>query len=99
MKHLYTDGVDTLIAESIEDADKQFLYITENEHGDNPGPWEMIPDENYLTIHFDETPKAEYLPADYFSFDEFDGVAIRARAKDWAACDVWLDVILCSTEY
>jgi hypothetical protein len=98
MKHLYTDGIDTVSADSIEDADNVFEYAIGDPHDANT-PWELVPDDKLFSINFDDELEADYVPtgAQMMVWDFYE-VVYRARADAWANCEHWQDTILCSTE-
>ena len=105
MRHLYTDGTDTVIAESESDAD----IVWSNEMGEDHDectetPWVMIPDDKPFPIFFEDELKEDRLPINALveyetKEDPMPGsfvVRITAAAKDWANCR---GGFLCSIEY
>ena len=106
MKHLYTDGTETVIAESERDADEVWSYATGDEHDSGKYPWELIPDEQPYTVLVDDEIKDKYLPAGAVIRplgEDDEGTypftfSITAKAKAWANSN-FCDDILCTTEY
>ena len=97
MKHLYTDGFDTVSADDPKDADAVFLYaIGEKHNTDNP--WELVPDDELFTIVFDDELKREFIPAGAQMIVDDDGILYQATASAWANHERWQDTIICSTE-
>ncbi len=103
MKHLFTNGTDTVIAENQAEA----MTVWEDFTGDvdMSQEWTMIPDDQSKTVYFEDEIKPEYLPVNHTRRDLPEDASsdiwthcITAKAGDWANCN-WQDDFLCSTEY
>ena len=99
MKHLYTDEIFTVSADSPADADAVFEYAVGEKHDSQRFPWELVPDDELFTITFDDELKSEYIPTGAEMIDGDDGIYYRAPASAWANHARWQDIIVCSTEF
>lgn len=105
MKHLFTDGVDTVIAEDAQDANKVWEEHVGDVHDSVSDPWILIPDDRMLTIGFEDEIKKEYLPdgatIEHLEGDEaaWEGFPIKITASASAWAESRMDSFLCSTEY
>jgi hypothetical protein len=106
MNHLYTDGTDTVVAASVENATE----IWEN-YADtiNDESWDMIPDEKRVTILYARSDDKPYtsgakIPSEAIikELDEDDQIndfefSVTATAGQWAAVNEPL--FLCTKEW
>jgi hypothetical protein len=104
-KHLFTNGEDTLIAKTAEEAMETWEDYTGDV--DRSMVWEMVPDDDPFTVYFEDEIRSEYLPenrtfrqnlTDDETMDFPWTHCITAKARDWANCN-WQDDFLCTTEY
>lgn len=108
MKHLWTNGQDTFIAETADDAMKEWEDYTGDV--DMSQSWEMIPDDKQVDVYFEDEINPEHFPENHvrrenndpedqsFEFEHPWKYSITAKAIDWANGN-WDDDFLCSTEW
>lgn len=76
--HCYTDDCDTVIAESVEDANRAWEAWSGPSGVHDPEAWDQVPDEQTITIHCDASG-APSTPGD-------GGVGpVTKTAAEWAA--------------
>ena len=105
MKNLYTNEVDTVIAESLAEAAEVHESYTDVSAEEN-GPWSLVDPETDFTVMFeadqDGNPIAgeTVIPASAIrepAEDTWFNLQFTAKAKYWA--EVNQKIFLCTTEY
>jgi hypothetical protein len=105
VRHLFTDGTDTVIAVSDENADTVWKEWIDDDHDSMRDPWRMIPDDKKFSVCFEDEVEEDHLPEgavidrrdeDHPFCDSFT-IKVTATAKAWA--DSKQNSFLCSTEY
>ena len=101
-RHLFTNGVDTVIAKDLQHADEVYQYITGDQSND---PWEAVPDSDLYTVLFDDSFEENRFPegAVIRKLGDDEGeypftISVTAPASTWASCDHFRDDMLCTTE-
>ena len=107
-RHLFTDGVDTVIAVDVEEANRVWGETVNDDHFCvTEQPWQMIPDDDLYTVMFEDwhghiesgdtvIPPNALVERNGEFMRDFT-CAVTATAGDWATANK--PHILCSTEW
>jgi hypothetical protein len=102
-KHLYTNGTDTFVSTSVEEAFKLYQDYYKEDAGDELIDWYQEQDDQKQRIHLEHYPEPNDVP---FRIVPDEATVLEKGEWEWlyeATCKQWADAcplgFLCSTEW